>query len=140
MLLDRVSDPRNIGAIIRVCAAFSVSALISTTRHGRLVAKTASRGLEHVHYIKVPNPARALTYLSKAGFLIIRLDSGSSLTLDEAIRHGPLGLVLGAENKGLRYLTRERWDCMARIALPGAIVSLNVSTAASLALHAAAIR
>jgi len=144
VLLDQVTDPHNVGAILRVCAAFGVTALITTARHSPsatgVVAKTASGGLEHVHYIKVTNLARALSELKDRGFAVVGLDSDGDSVLEEAVPPGPLALVLGAEGKGLRRLTRERCDTVARIALPGPIASLNVSTAATLALHIASKR
>lgn len=144
VLLDQVTDPHNIGAILRVCAAFAVTALITTARHSPaatgIVAKAASGGLEHVHYIKVTNLARTLAALSEAGWTAIGLDGEADLELATAVPPGPIALVLGAEGKGLRRLTRERCDSVARIALPGPVASLNVSTAAAIALHIAAAR
>lgn len=144
VVLDQVTDPHNVGAIVRLCAAFGAHALISTERHGPaatgVVAKAASGGMEHVHDVKVTNLARALETLSDKGFLIAGLDSGAESQLEEIDLPPPRALVLGAEGKGLRRLTREHCHRLVRIALPGAIESLNVATAAALALYIASRR
>lgn len=141
LVLDQITDPHNVGAIVRSAAALAVGAIVTTARHSPaatgVLAKSASGGLEHVPFCFVPNLARALDELKSFGVQVVGLDSeGPADLLDTPLR-APLALVLGAEGKGLRQLTRQTCDVLARIDLPGKIVSLNVSNAAVLALHAA---
>lgn len=142
LVLDQITDPHNVGAILRLAAAFGVKALLTTERHGPSVtaalAKAASGGLEHVPLVREPNLARAIETLKNKGFTVVGLDSEAESALPELDLAPPLALVLGAEGKGLRRLTRERCDMVARIPLPGAIISLNVSTATAIALYIAA--
>lgn len=138
LVLDQITDPHNVGAILRTAAAFAVDALVTTERHSPdfsgALAKSASGGLEHVPIAVETNLARALTEMGEMGYLRVGLDSEGAASLADATLSRPLALVLGAEGKGLRRLTRERCDVMARLDLPGAIKSLNVSNACAVAL------
>ena len=140
VLLDQVTDPHNVGAIMRTCAAFKVAALVTTARHSAEASgvffKAASGAYEHVPYVKVTNLARAMEELREAGFRLVGLDSEADATLDIVDKSPPLALVLGAEGKGLRELTRKNCDVVAKLDFSGAIRSLNVSNAAAVALYA----
>ncbi|HHI82561.1 MAG TPA: 23S rRNA (guanosine(2251)-2'-O)-methyltransferase RlmB, partial [Rhizobiales bacterium] len=139
VLLDQITDPHNAGAIIRTCAAFAVGAVITTSRHNpvasAITAKTASGGLEHVPLIEVTNLSRAIEALKERNFTIFGLDSEAPQNLSEMDIAPPYALVLGAEGKGLRQKTRKNCDIMARLDMPGAIKSLNVSNAAAISLY-----
>jgi 23S rRNA (guanosine2251-2'-O)-methyltransferase len=141
LALDQITDPHNVGAIFRSAAAFAVTAIVTTARHSPeatgVLAKSASGALEHVPLVTIPNLARGLAALKERGFLLVGLDSSGGADLAAAGVRPPLVLVLGAEGKGLRQLTRASCDVVARLDLPGAIKSLNVSNAAALALYIA---
>lgn len=144
LVLDQITDPHNVGAIMRSAAAFSVKAIVTTARHSPeatgVLAKSASGALELVPLVTVPNLARALTELNDQGFMTVGLDSQGSEDLGAMSLRQPLALVLGAEGKGLRQLTRETCSAVARLDMPGEIKSLNVSNAAVLALYIGANR
>jgi len=138
LALDQITDPHNVGAILRTAAAFALDAIVTTERHSPdlagVLAKTASGGLEHVPIVTVVNLARALDELGDMGFLRVGLDSEGPASLEDTVLSLPLCLALGAEGKGLRRLTRERCDVLARLDMPGPIKSLNVSNACAVAL------
>ena len=140
LALDQITDPHNVGAIVRTAAAFGVAGIVTTARHSPnatgVMAKSASGGLEHVPLIVVRNLAEALIELGERGFSRIGLDSEAETTLDTVGPQRPAVIVLGAEGKGLRQRTRECCDVLARIALTGEIHSLNVSNAAAITLYA----
>ncbi|WP_202911156.1 23S rRNA (guanosine(2251)-2'-O)-methyltransferase RlmB [Ancylobacter sp. TS-1] len=141
LVLDQITDPHNVGAIVRSAAALKVGAIVTTARHSPaatgVLAKSASGGLEHVPFCFVGNLARALDELKERGVQVVGLDSEGPADLVDTTLSAPAALVLGAEGKGLRQLTRQTCDTLARIDLPGAIISLNVSNAAVLALYIA---
>jgi 23S rRNA (guanosine2251-2'-O)-methyltransferase len=144
LVLDQITDPHNVGAILRSAAAFAVKAIVTTARHSPeatgVLAKSASGALEMVPLVTVQNLARALTEMNDQGFLTVGLDSAGSEDLGAMTLRQPLALVLGAEGKGLRQLTRETCSAVARLDMPGEIKSLNVSNAAVLALYIGASR
>ncbi|MDH2341492.1 23S rRNA (guanosine(2251)-2'-O)-methyltransferase RlmB [Bradyrhizobium sp. SSUT77] len=144
LVLDQITDPHNVGAILRSAAAFAVKAIVTTARHSPeatgVLAKAASGALELVPMVTVQNLARALTTLNELGFQTVGLDSEGSADLSEVTLREPLALVLGAEGKGLRQLTRETCSVVARLDMPGEIKSLNVSNAAVLSLYVGASR
>jgi 23S rRNA (guanosine2251-2'-O)-methyltransferase len=144
LVLDQITDPHNVGAIMRSAAAFAVKAIVTTARHSPeatgVLAKSASGALELVPLVTVQNLARALTEMNDQGFLTVGLDSEGSEDLSTVTLRQPLALVLGAEGKGLRQLTRDTCGVVARLDMPGEIKSLNVSNAAVLALYIGASR
>src|ERR1700675_1419400 len=131
LVLDQITDPHNVGAILRSAAAFAVKAIVTTARHSPeatgVLAKSASGALEMVPLVTVQNLARALTQMNDQGFLTVGLDSGGAADLGAMTLRQPLALVLGAEGKGLRQLTRETCSAVARLDMPGEIKNLNVS-------------
>ena len=141
VVLDQVTDPHNVGAIMRSAVAFGAGALITTARHSPaesgVLAKAASGALEHIDLIEVRNLAEALGELHAAGFQTVGLDSDGPAELEQTLAGARIALVLGAEGKGLRQKTRETVTALARLDMPGPIRSLNVSNAAAVALYAA---
>ena len=146
IVLDRITDPRNVGAILRSAAAFGVQAVICTKRHAPpstgTLAKAAAGGLEIVPLIRVTNLARTLSALKSAEFRIVGLDSEAPETLRGVLLDEPnmcvnnIALVLGAEGHGLRRLTARHCDVLVKVPITTAVASLNVSNAAAIALYA----
>ena len=141
LVLDQVTDPHNVGAILRSAAAFGAIGLVTQDRHSPpesgVVAKAASGALERVAWARVVNLARALEDIASAGFWRIGLAGDASTDLKEALGPARVALVLGAEGPGLRHNTREHCDSLARLPIGDAVESLNVSNAAAVALYAA---
>ncbi len=144
ILLDRVTDPHNVGAILRSAEVFGARAVIAPARHAApetgALAKTASGALERQPYLRVRNLADAITRLQEMGYHVLGLDGEADVTLEDAVaavEGRPLALVLGAEGPGLRQKTRETCDGLVRIGAAGEFGSLNVSNAAAVALYAA---
>ncbi len=140
LVLDQVTDPHNVGAIMRSAVAFNAGAVITTQRHSPtesgVLAKSASGALELIPYIQITNLADALGELHRLGFYSIGLDSEGPAPLEGTFHGEKIALVLGSEGKGLRQKTRETVNALARLDMPGAIKSLNVSNAAAIALYA----
>jgi len=139
VVLDQVTDPQNVGAVLRTAAAFNADGLIMTARHSPplegALAKAASGALEHVPVALLPNLARGLEELGQNGVMRVGLDSAAKAVFEDMQPYEKLALVLGAEDKGLRRLTRENCDAICALAAPGPIRSLNVSNAAAITLH-----
>jgi 23S rRNA (guanosine2251-2'-O)-methyltransferase len=147
VLLDRVTDPHNVGAILRSAEVFGARAVLAPRHHSApetgALAKAASGALERQPYLRVRNLADAMSELSAAGYDLIGLDAAAGVELDDALSAAsgrPVGLVLGAEGPGLRERTRATCSSLARITPAGAFGSLNVSNAAAIALFASCKR
>ena len=140
LILDQVSDPHNVGAILRSAAAFDAGAVIVTDRNAPqesgVMAKTASGALELMPLITVGNLSQAIEHLKKAGYWIYGLDGEAKQTITDAKLDSKTALVLGAEGRGLRRLTAERCDGLLRLPISPKMESLNVSNAAAVALYA----
>jgi 23S rRNA (guanosine2251-2'-O)-methyltransferase len=141
VVLDQITDPHNVGAILRSALAFGADGVVTTGRHAPVetgvLAKAASGALDRIDIVEVKNLARALEALGTMGFTRIGLDSDAERTIEDAMSGAKIALVLGAEGKGLRRLTRDTCDVVARLAMPGPLASLNVSNAAVLGLYIA---
>ena len=146
LLLDRVTDPHNVGAILRSAEVLGASAVIGTKHHSApetgALAKTASGALERQPYLRVRNLADAIRALQEMGYLVLGLDGEATQTIEETVegrRDRPVALVLGAEGPGLREKTRETVEALVRIDAAGGFGSLNVSNAAAIALYASRV-
>lgn len=146
VLLDRVTDPHNVGAILRSAEVFGARAVVAPRHHSApetgALAKTASGALERQPYLRVTNLADAMVSLKRMGFIVLGLDGEAEVTLAEAVAASggrPIALVLGAEGPGLREKTRETCDQLVRIPFGGGFGSLNVSNAAAVSLYAATV-
>jgi len=138
LILDNVTDPHNIGAVLRSAAAFQVAAVVTaihtSPEENATIAKTSSGGLEMTPYIRVRNIADFIDELKDHGFWIIGLDGKTDNSLLETPAYQKIALVLGAEDKGLRRLTKEKCDLIAKLDINSKMESLNVSNAAAIAM------
>ena len=143
LVLDQVTDPHNVGAIMRSAAAFGTIGIVTQDRHspteGGVLAKAASGALERVPWARVVNLSRALEEIAEAGFWRIGLAGDAKSDLKQTLGPQRVALVLGAEGPGMRHNVRDHCDALARLPISAAVESLNVSNAAAIALYAASV-
>lgn len=143
VILDQVTDPHNIGAVLRSAAAFDAAAIITQDRHSPpesgTIAKAASGALETVPWVRVVNLARAMDEIAEAGWWRIGLDGDSDTELGATLDGSRVALVLGAEGDGMRQNTRDHCDQIVRLPISPRMESLNISNAAAIALYAVAV-
>lgn len=144
IVLDQVTDPHNLGAIMRSAAAFDAAAIVTQDRHAPpesgVVAKSASGALEILPWVRVVNLARTLDEIAESGYWRVGLAGESETLLADALPAGPVALVLGAEGEGLRQNVAAHCDVLARLPISANVESLNVSNAAAIALYSIATR
>jgi 23S rRNA (guanosine2251-2'-O)-methyltransferase len=144
ILLDQITDSRNIGAIMRSARAFGAAAMITTDRHcpgeNAIMLRAASGAAEHIPLIRVTNLARTMETLQDHGFILAAMTAQGDTPLTRLAQEDRLGLIMGAEGKGLRRLTLEHSDCHVSIGIDHDTESLNVSAAAAIGLYAAGRR
>ncbi len=144
VVLDQVTDPHNVGALLRSAAAFNAAAIVTQDRHappeGGVIGKSASGALEIVPWVRVVNLSRALEDMAEAGYWRLGLTGEAEATLDEALPAGPVALVLGAEGEGMRHNVAQHCDALCKLPISEAMESLNVSNAGAIALYAVATR
>ncbi|MDE1466430.1 TrmH family RNA methyltransferase [Aurantiacibacter sp. D1-12] len=144
VVLDQVTDPHNVGALLRSAAAFNAAAIVTQDRHAPpesgVVAKSASGALESVPWVRVVNLARALEEIAEAGYWRIGMAGEAEASFAEALPAGPVAVVLGAEGEGMRHNVAQHCDALAKLPISDAMESLNVSNAGAIALYAIATR
>ena len=144
VVLDQITDPHNVGAIFRSCAAFGVNAVIMPARNSvefsGVLAKAASGAIEHVPLVRVTNLARSLKMLQASHISVVGFDSELTDDFERVQDHNRIALIFGAEGKGMRRLTRENCDHLVHLKMPGVIKSLNVSNACAVALYALSMK